>query len=162
MTPLAIVIACILSAAGGALGGGLVIDHRADEHEAELRAEHQVAVDQQRAEAQQLSAELGECQAHEARETLTGAGLVLEAAQLSEVEDLQLRAAVVAAIPQTLLAEAVVATGSPQSIAAYAALAGCWAANTTGDSARGGCATQVPQGWAAALAELAACPVVVE
>lgn len=143
-----------------AIGGGLWGLER--HGRAQDRAEHAAGVqalhEGHAAEVATLSADLAECRARVTPESIDATGRVLQAAQVSELADVQLRAAVVAAMPQQTIAEAVIATGSPQSIAAYAGLVGCWSANTTGDSARSGCAREVPQAWAAAVAALAACP----
>ena len=118
----------------------------------------QQAQDALQGRVEALVGDLATCEAKTTPESITATGRVLEAAQAADIADVQLRAAVVGAIPSTLLAQAVIDTGSPQSIAAYAALSGCWAANTTGDSSRAGCATTIPQAWGAAVAGLAACP----
>ena len=151
---------------GGAVvggGGGYLLHTKPFEvrHAAELDAlaqAHQQEQDALQGRVEALVGDLATCEAKTTPESITATGRVLEAAQASDIADVQLRAAVVGAIPSTLLAQAVIDTGSPQSIAAYAALSGCWAANTTGDSSRAGCATTIPQAWGAAVAGLAACP----
>ncbi|MBC8425115.1 hypothetical protein H8E07_13410 [bacterium] len=130
-------------------------------HAAELDAlaqDHQREQDALQGRVEALVGDLATCEAKTTPEAITATGRVLEAAQASDIADVQLRAAVVGAIPSTLLAQAVIDTGSSQSIAAYAALSGCWSSNTTGDSARSGCSTVIPQAWGAAVAGLAACP----
>lgn len=126
---------------------------RADEDHAEQVAELQ-------ADKQQLSEDLGTCRARVTQESIDATGRVVAQAQAADIADTQLRAAVVEAIPAAMMAEAVIATGSPQSIAAYAGLIQCAGVAATGDSARLGCG---PSGamvttWAASVEALAACP----
>jgi len=144
-----------------ATGWGLTERARAKRAEAQMveaAQAHQQEQDALQGRVEALVGDLATCEAKTTPESITATGRVLEAAQAADIADVQLRAAVVGAIPSTLLAQAVIDTGSPQSIAAYAALSGCWAANTTGDSSRAGCATTIPQAWGAAVAGLAACP----
>lgn len=129
--------------------------------EEQIRAEHADALADLHSEIEASAADLARCQAEVAPKSLDAAGRVLEASQATDIADLNLRAAVVSAIPATEYARAVIATGSPRSIGAAEALAGCRASNTTGDSSRSGCGPQgaVVQEWAAANASLSSCIV---
>jgi hypothetical protein len=152
----ATILAILLAVSvGGGVTVGSIQQHRLNQ-EREARAADVAALE---ADKQELAADLATCQAMVTPESITATGKVLEAAQASDIADVQLRAAVVAAIPSAMLAQAVVDSGSPQSIAAYAALAGCWSQNTTGDSSRSGCGPQgaIVTAWASAVAALPAC-----
>lgn len=155
----AIIIAALVGLGGGGAGGYALATRKADREAAQERSEHAAQVQAREEELRALTGDLERCQAEVAPKSLDAAGRVLEASQATDVADLELRAAVVSAIPATTYAEAVIETGSPRSIAAAEALAGCRAANTQGDSARSGCATVIPQAWAAAVEALEACPV---
>ena len=158
MTAGVIIAIAIASATGGGVLGILGTNHFAGKAADAAAAEYTAALDTKEGEVNRLTGELATCEAKITPEAIDATGRVLAAAQATEIADTTLRASVVAAMPQQLLAEAVIATGSPRMIAAESAMARCTAANTTGDSARGGCAKEVPTAWAAAVDALAACP----
>lgn len=155
----AAVIAIILGVA--AVGEGIVIgvqvsqkaktEQAHDEQVESLQSDH-------KDEVVDLQGRLSTCLAKTTPESLDAAGRILSAAQETDIADTNLRAAVVAATPLALYAEAVIETGSPRSIDAAAQMAGCRASNTTGDSARTGCSKEVPEAWKVANAALAQCP----
>ena len=159
MEPVTLVIGGLILLA---VGEGFVIKFQRDKIESE-RTEHQEA-------AQEAAGALAACEERAVPETVQasaqGTTDALTAALAPEMASMEARVLLVQAIPQAELARAVIATGSPQSIAAHAALAGCWAANTTGDSARSGCATKIPEAWFEAVSALPACsepvPLVVD
>ena len=155
----AAVIAIVLGVA--AVGEGVVIGvqiHRADK----AAAEYQETLDTKQTEFTNALAtcqgDLGTCRAKVTAESMDAAGRIVAAAQESDIADTNLRAAIVEATPLAMYAEAVIETGSPMSISAAAEMAGCRAANTTGDSSRTGCAKEVPERWALANEGLALCP----
>jgi hypothetical protein len=151
MSPLVVAILIGIGTTGVA-GSGWYFEHRARVAE---RAQAQQA-------AQEASGALAACEERTVpetvRESAQGTTDALTAALAPEMTEMQARLLLVQSIPQAELARAVIATGSPQSIAAHAALAGCWAANTTGDSARSGCAKEIPEAWAESVAALPSCP----
>ena len=145
----------------GILVGGsaaTVITYSVAAHRADALAE-QVAEDQAGAAAalQAKSADLAACLAEQAPKTVDAAGRVVAAANAPEIADVQLRAAVVSAMPQTIYAEAIVQTGNARLIAVEGAMARCAASNTTGDSSRSGCSREVPAAWAETIQALSAC-----
>jgi len=158
----AIIITAALGLGAGGVAGHKLARNAAERDAAEVQDVHDGIVTSLRAELADEREDLATCRAEVAPKSLDAAGRVIEASQAADIADLELRAAVVSAIPATTYAEAVIASGSPRSIAAAEALAGCRAANTQGDSARSGCATVIPQAWAAAVAELDACPAEAE
>lgn len=132
--------------------------HRRDEAQQQHEQVVREVLDEKGTALTELQGRLSTCEAKVTQESIDATGRVLAAAQASDIADTNLKAAVVAAIPLAMYAEAVIATGSPQSISAAAEMAGCRAANTTGDSGRTGCAKEVPERWAAANEALAAYP----
>ena len=156
------ITAVLLIIAGLAVvGEGVVIgvqvsqkNQAAQDHREELAA----AKEAHKTEVVELQGKLSTCQAKVTQESMDAAGRIVQAAQESDIADTNLRAAIVESTPLALYAEAIIETGSPRSIDAAAQMAGCRAANTTGDSSRSGCSKEVPEAWKAANAALAECP----